>query len=202
MTRPYAGENAGTRTHNRRQKILAAGKKCFGSKGFSKATVKNICLEAGLTERYFYESFKNKEDLLAEIYILLMESMMNVVRHETIKHKNNPSDAIHAFLNSYFLLFKNDPDRAQIQLFEILGVSERLNTIYQTKIREATQLMKDTVSEISEIELSKDLSIIYFTALSGALWQIANEWVISGLKEDIRDLIEPLEKMIFTFINK
>ena len=65
--RIYDGIDAGNRVENRKQKLLLAGLEVFGTDGYARATIKSICSKAQLTERYFYESFKNKEDLLCEI---------------------------------------------------------------------------------------------------------------------------------------
>ena len=66
--RPYAGERPGERVLRRRQQFLDAGLELFGSIGYRATTVRILCKQAKLTDRYFYESFTSTEDLLLEVY--------------------------------------------------------------------------------------------------------------------------------------
>ena len=61
-TRPYGGVSAAERVDVRRRQLLEAGLELFGTAGFLEPGVKDICGEAGLTDRYFYESFADKRD--------------------------------------------------------------------------------------------------------------------------------------------
>ena len=66
--RRYRGVSEAARQAERRQRFIEAGLTVFGSRGYHSSTVRSICSEAGLTERYFYESFANSEDLLCVVY--------------------------------------------------------------------------------------------------------------------------------------
>ena len=66
--RTYAGESLSERTARRRQQFLDAGLQVFGTTGYRTATVRQLCKQAGLTDRYFYESFASTEDLLVAVY--------------------------------------------------------------------------------------------------------------------------------------
>ena len=73
--RTYKGASNEERRTERRQKLLDAAMKVYGAVGYHGATVKAICAEAGLTERYFYESFEKGEALLAAAYLAVMERL-------------------------------------------------------------------------------------------------------------------------------
>src|SRR4029077_5184552 len=55
--RAYGGVSAEDRIAARRAKLLDAGLELFGTRGYATTGVKDVCREAGLTDRYFYESF-------------------------------------------------------------------------------------------------------------------------------------------------
>lgn len=61
--RQFKGMSLSERKLARREKLIEAGIESYGTHGFFSVTVKDICSEAKLTERYFYESFKKSEDL-------------------------------------------------------------------------------------------------------------------------------------------
>ena len=62
--RRYRGAEAEERRAQRRGQLIAAAVQVYGERGYQNATVKAVCKAAGLTERYFYESFANSEALL------------------------------------------------------------------------------------------------------------------------------------------
>ena len=65
--RPYGGLAMEERVAARRARFIEAGVELFGTQGFRGATVRGVCAAAGLTDRYFYESFPTLEALLAAV---------------------------------------------------------------------------------------------------------------------------------------
>jgi AcrR family transcriptional regulator len=69
QVRPYRGVEAADRLADRRARLLQAGLDILGSDSdLSELTVRGICRQAGVTARYFYESFTDKDDLVASVY--------------------------------------------------------------------------------------------------------------------------------------
>ncbi|MCR8899379.1 MULTISPECIES: TetR/AcrR family transcriptional regulator [Gordonia] len=66
--RRYGGADPTERQSRRRRALISAGLDVFGSEGYAKASVKSVCDQAGLTQRYFYESFTDRADLLVAVY--------------------------------------------------------------------------------------------------------------------------------------
>ena len=62
--RPYRGVSAEDRRAERRARLIAACLDVLGADGVAGTTMKAICARAGLTERYFYESFRDRDELL------------------------------------------------------------------------------------------------------------------------------------------
>jgi AcrR family transcriptional regulator len=52
----------------RRQKLLDAGLELFGTRGIAATSIGDLCDEAGLTKRYFYESFATIEELAVAVF--------------------------------------------------------------------------------------------------------------------------------------
>lgn len=53
-------------------------------------TVKDVCQEAKLTERYFYESFKKSEDLFQTIFLKMIEELQQNLMQAVIKATPDP----------------------------------------------------------------------------------------------------------------
>ena len=65
--RSYRGVSAGERTAARRAALLDAALDLCGGEPPGAATMTAICERAGLTERYFYESFRSRDELLVAL---------------------------------------------------------------------------------------------------------------------------------------
>jgi AcrR family transcriptional regulator len=77
--RAYAGRSADDRRAERRTRLLAAGRRAWGEAGLSAVTVRGVCALAGLTDRYFYESFANREALVLAVADQLRDEMLAIM---------------------------------------------------------------------------------------------------------------------------
>jgi hypothetical protein len=138
--RSFRGVSAEQRQAERQQKLLEAGLQCFGTHGFYKVTVREICAEAKLTERYFYESFKNTESLLVAVYQRLIHDMQNVM---IMNPNSGPGDKIDQN-------YVKAVDKAQQAGIKILGY---VATTYGNKRLEesTTQISNQQASVFKEI---------------------------------------------------
>jgi len=66
QVRPYRGVEATERLAQRRRRLLEAGLDVLGSG--AELTVRAVCRRAGLTVRYFYESFTDRDDLVGAVF--------------------------------------------------------------------------------------------------------------------------------------
>ena len=70
QVRPYRGVEAPERVAQRRRRFLEAGLDLLGSADhdFADLTVRAICRQAGVTVRYFYEGFADKDDFVGAVF--------------------------------------------------------------------------------------------------------------------------------------
>ncbi len=62
--RSWGGTTLADRRAARRQTLLDTAERLAGEEGCAAVTVRSVCREARLTDRYFYESFTGRDDLL------------------------------------------------------------------------------------------------------------------------------------------
>ncbi|WP_156506429.1 TetR/AcrR family transcriptional regulator, partial [Oleiphilus sp. HI0117] len=79
--RTYGGVSLAERKKLRKQQFLDAGLRLFGCCGFRNSTVRSLCKEAKLTDRYFYESYSGLENLLLAVY----EDCMTLLSKEIVQ---------------------------------------------------------------------------------------------------------------------
>ena len=69
QVRPYGGVEARERIAQRRHRLLDAGLELLGgADDVAELTVRAICRQAGVSARYFYESFTDKDELVAAVF--------------------------------------------------------------------------------------------------------------------------------------
>jgi AcrR family transcriptional regulator len=66
VSRPFKGVSAVERTATRRDQLLDGLLDVVLNVGCARVSVNNVCTAAGLTKRYFYESFESLDDLMSE----------------------------------------------------------------------------------------------------------------------------------------
>lgn len=66
--RVYGGVTGEERVAQRRRKLIDAGTNLFGSPASGSVRVKDVAAAAGLTERYFYESFTDLNALFRAVF--------------------------------------------------------------------------------------------------------------------------------------
>ena len=69
QVRPYGGVKAHDRVAARRRQLLDAGLELLGAaEDPPDLTVRSLCAQAGVSARYFYESFRDKDELVAAVF--------------------------------------------------------------------------------------------------------------------------------------
>jgi AcrR family transcriptional regulator len=92
----------------RRDELLAAGVELLGSPGGPSLTVRAVCRAAGLTERYFYESFADRDEFVAAVYDHVCDTAMTTL----MQSAGSPRDAVERFV----ALMVDDPARGRVLL--------------------------------------------------------------------------------------
>jgi AcrR family transcriptional regulator len=189
-SRVYGGVKANLREEERRKKLIEAGLEAFGTRGYVKTNIKMICGIAGLTERYFYESFRNKEDLLCAVYRELIDEGQRDSLAALEDSEGLPLETAFRALRMFYQRFQHDPRRAQIQLFEILGVSQNIDKEYRNAMRLLADIVRlflcKVFPHIHEEILKRSMIP---TGLAGSIIMIAHEWVLGGFVTPFDDII-------------
>ncbi|EUA51642.1 bacterial regulatory s, tetR family protein [Mycobacterium xenopi 3993] len=87
----------------RRDRLIAAGVQLLGGEQGPAVTVRAVCRKAGLTERYFYESFSDRDEFVRAVYDDVCTRAMS-----TLASASTPREAVEQFV----ALMVDDPVRA------------------------------------------------------------------------------------------
>jgi len=91
----------------RRDQLIASGVTLLGGEGGPALTVRAVCRAAGLTERYFYESFTDREEFVRSVYDDVCTRAMS-----TLMSADTPREAVERFV----ALMVDDPVRGRVLL--------------------------------------------------------------------------------------
>jgi AcrR family transcriptional regulator len=91
----------------RRDELITAGVNLLGSADGPALTVRAVCRASGLTERYFYESFADRDTFVRAVYDDVCAKAM-----ATLSTAETPRDAVERFV----ALMVDDPTRGRVLL--------------------------------------------------------------------------------------
>jgi len=193
--RAYAGVAPDERVAARRARLIAAGVELFGTQGFRAATVRGLCAAAGLTDRYFYESFASLEDLLGAVYTALMDGVRARLLNEAVRStawRGGPGDIERQAAAGYALWFDavREPRFARIVLVEVLGVSPAVDALYEASVRDMAELTIAPLAAMQpQIRLARARRELLGRALVGAALQVAKMWMTGGYRMSQRAVV-------------
>jgi len=192
--RPYGGENLAERVARRRQQFMDAGLQIFGTVGYRQATVRMLCKQAELTDRYFYESFDTTEDLLIAVYQqqfdLLQQAVMQQLLGAQADAGGDLMRTVRAGLNTLFDM-ASQPCVARVCWLEVLGVSPRVDAAYSRTFNGFADLVTLFARQhVPQWQVDDAEASAVGLALIGAASQTVTQWVLGHYQQDKQVLID------------
>ena len=189
--RQFKGLSLTERKQARREKLIEAGIEAYGTHGFFAVTVKDICNEAKLTERYFYESFKKSDELFQTIFLKLIDQLQHNVMQAIMQASTDPRKMIESGLTALLTTLKDNPRMARIIYIDAMLVQELHNqaTIHETMLRFDRMIHAFVMLMMPHIDRSEREISLVATGLNGYVTQIAIRWVVSGFKQSMQEVL-------------
>ena len=181
-SRKYAGQSESQRIQERRERFLEAGLEIFGTVGLRGAKIRPLCKQAGLTERYFYESFSNVEDLFCAVYQWQNNSIQTHLAKELPKLSEEIHQRTHKALDIFFTIMHN-PRLVRILLLESMIGSEKVQAMHQQTIRNSAKVATQFIRmDNPEISLPDEILETVAMAINGAVNTLVAQWMLEGYR--------------------
>jgi len=184
-SRAYRGVSTEQRRAERRAKLIAAAIAVYGERGYRNATVKAVCEAAGLTERYFYESFENSEALLVASFNAVTYAVFDEITAAARAAGRGRVSRGRAMLDAYFGALQRSPDAARVYLVEIRGVSREVDKAFDSALR--------AIGEVVLREMAPGGSPsdeLLQAGVVGGVMHIALRWIDAGYQPPLADVTE------------
>jgi len=162
--RRYGGQSQEARVQERREKLMQAAATLYGQLGPAGASVTAICAEAGLTPRYFYESFANREALLLAVFRVVCERLI-----DQIAVAIDPADPVVTGVRAFFDLLAEHPDLTRVFLVEAEHDDAEMRAVGRATMERFAGMLMPEVSD----------GLVKAGAV-GAVLRIARFWIESG----------------------
>lgn len=190
-SRTYRGVPQDERRAQRRNQLIAAGVAVYGERGYRLATVKAVCEAAGLTERYFYESFANSEELLIACFDHVTCSVMAEILEAARLAGDDRIARVRAMLHTYLAALQREPRSARVFLVEIRGVSRAVDKAFDDALRK----IGDAVAgQAASPDMPTDP--LLRAGIVGGVIHIALRWIEDGYAPDIERVTHSALRMV------
>ena len=175
--RVYGGVSGEERAAERRRKLIDAGMNLFGSASSGSVRVKKVVAEAGLTERYFYESFTDLAALFDAVFDFAADSLETEVNGVMGDAPQDAFARVSIALRKTVDTLAADPRMIRIFFVEALGTGGRAG-VHRNEIlvRAAGNFLKWSAPDAPSFEGSSvDVRMKAF-AVSGAASELLICW--------------------------
>jgi AcrR family transcriptional regulator len=181
VTRPYRGVSAEDRRTQRRAKLIGAGLDVLGDDGIAGMTMTAVCARAGLTERYFYESFRDRDELLLAVYDACVQEAFDVLEDAI---QSSPPDLLErgrAAASALVDVLTRDPRKGRVHA-ESMG-SEKLREHRIAAVHAYAGLIANQMRELRGLDLPAHEAPLQLATvmLVGGLSEALVGWVSGSL---------------------
>lgn len=177
---------------------MRAAVEVLATRGFQRTKIRDIAQLAGVADGTIYLYFKNKDDLLIQLFEDVMD---HVLSHfdRALEGKEDPEDKLRSLLTTHFQLVEYDPMNAKIISVVLRQsstfVQEYKNPLFSKYLHLIEEILREGIEQGC---FRQDLlPSVLGRAIFGALDEIALAWLLSRRRESsLEDAARMLSEMV------
>jgi AcrR family transcriptional regulator len=197
--RAYAGQTADQRRALRKAALFEATLQLLASEGVDAVTMRSVCTTARLNDRYFYEHFRDRDDLLVATASQVASEGTARILVAMQDHAGDLESTVRVAMGIGLAFLTEDPRRGTLLVQSHATAplrqwrSELVAGLAATVRAQGTQLVGD--SDFSTIEA-------HLTALTlvGGFLELVTTWLQGQLDVDEDHLIDFLTSMLIAAV--
>jgi AcrR family transcriptional regulator len=188
--RRYGGVLPEERQRVRRARLMEGALEVFGTKGYHGATVREVCVAAHLTERYFYESFKTLPQLFMALYGELADQLMQRTLAVLATAETTPLGLLEPAMRVFLEFIRDDTRRGRVMLVDSLGVNEQVAALSGATARDYSALLRQHLHKLVPARLMDHVSLdLLADGMIGLNVLLAQRWMQDGFREPIDTVV-------------
>ncbi len=183
----WSGVPLEDRQARRRGDLLDAGVQLLGSATGSAVTVRAVCRQANLTERYFYESFTDRDEYVRAVYDDVCQRAMDALMSATTAR-----EAVEGFV----ALVVDDPVRGRVLLLapQVEPVLTRSGAEWMPNFIDLIQRTLTAITEMTDPVTQRMAA----TSLLGALTALFTAYLDGRLNASREEFIDYCVSMLLS----
>jgi AcrR family transcriptional regulator len=189
-TRPYRGVSATDRTARRRAELLAAGFDLLGTVGWEQTTMTAICAKAKLTERYFYQSFASRDELLIAVFEEIAVEIRETVTAALRAAPPEPMATARAAISAFVDLLADDPRKGRVAIVESAATTLLRQRRHQILGEFAALIVAQTHTLFGTDALPSPRDRINALLFVGGLTELLTAWLAGELTATREDIVD------------
>jgi AcrR family transcriptional regulator len=187
--RPYRGVSAAERVAERRAALIESCLDLVGEHGPVPVTVEAICQRAGLTKRYFYESFRDRDAALFEI----LDGLLQTIERGVLSAVRDAAPADRPRITVELIVGNLQEDPRKARLYAEANAVEALRVHREQAMERYVVLLREVVLPFADhsdgTRLARD--IISRVIVHGTTTTIAT-WLAGGFTAPRADLVKAI----------
>ena len=197
--RRYGGVSAEQRMAERRERLLDAGLEEFGTRGVHQTGVKDICRRAGLTDRYFYESFPDSAQLFTAVFDRATKHLFEVAATALTSAPADPEAQTRAVIEGYVRALADDPRLARVVFVEAPSAGPEVEQHMRQTLREFARLAEAGARPYLPPTMPDGALRFGALSLVGAIERLMIEWQDGELDLSVEQIIDYLVGLLLMF---
>jgi AcrR family transcriptional regulator len=197
VPRSYGGVSAPERVAARRSRLVDAAVELYGTRGYAATGIKEICRVAGLTDRYFYESFGSQADLFIAAFHDVSGKMLVTVAAAVSSAPPEPEVQARAAVDAFVRAIVDDRRIARLLFFEASAVGGTVEQDVRASIRGFADLIASTARPYLP-DVPDRLVTMGALSLVGAMQYVLTEWLDGNLDTTVEDMTQYFIDMLLT----
>lgn len=191
MPRRYAGSSAQERSEQRRERLLEAALDVFGRNGYANTTMRLICANARMTDRYFYECFASLDEVFKAVHERLSAELgMQIAASMSSSAPSDPIAVVRGALAVFFDYIKADPRRARILLLDAMSFGLTSTEVAKTRLDWYAGLIEARVkARYPNLPPHLDFNLVA-SGFVGQVTYIAIVWTLQKFDTPIEQLVD------------
>lgn len=184
----YGGRSRAERATDRRDRIVAAAVQLFGTYDYETVTVADVCMNAKVSKRYFYEHFADRAGLIVAVHREQNEWLLNGVVQAVPERPATLEELLRPAMRTLIGLLRAYPERARV----IYINAPRMETRRREVLRKDAEFLGRFLRRASGRPVEKLRYDRTLLAMAAGVSEVIIDWVSRGMTDDPDLLAEHL----------
>lgn len=187
--RAYGGVSGDARQAERRAQLIEAGLELLGSReGAPTLSVRGACKQAGLTARYFYEQFADRDALAVAVLDHVVSDIATATRTAVLEAPSDGRSQIRAGIDTIVRKISEDPRRGRLLFSGDHGIAELASRRIEAN-RTFARMLAQRAQEFYGVRDGPGLALLT-EFLVGGISQTLSAWQSGSLDMPAERIVE------------